>query len=175
MENSKRNTKILIAVIICIIAICVVIAIGKNDTKVYAMQSSLQQSNLHSINDIVSATEIEDNGYLYNYDGSIDYIYIDFAGSNGYIILLEETLEIVEYTTQGDFPYENIDGDKYYGGPNASYVKNENNYPNGLYDFNNITYNGDEIKITIKINQIIEQEFKDYIIPEGTYTFEKQE
>ena len=134
MENSKRNTKILIAVIICIIAICVVIAIGKNDTKVYAMQSSLQQSNLHSINDIVSATEIEDNGYLYNYDGSIDYIYIDFAGSNGYIILLEETLEIVEYTTQGDFPYENIDGDKYYGGPNAYYVKNENNIQNILTD-----------------------------------------
>lgn len=126
MENSKRNSRILIAVIICIIAICVVIALGKNDTKVYAMQSSLQQSNLHSINDIVSATEIEDNGYLYNYDGSIDYIYIDFAGSNGYIILLEETSEIVEYTTQGDFPYENIDGDKYYGGPNAYYVKNEN-------------------------------------------------
>lgn len=134
MDIYKRNTKIFIVLVICIIAIGVCVALGKNDTKVYAMQSSLQQSNLHSINDIVSATEIEDNGYLYNYDGSIDYIYIDFAGSNGYIILLEETSEIVEYTTQGDFPYENIDGDKYYGGPNAYYVKNENNIQNILTD-----------------------------------------
>lgn len=49
-------------------------------------------SNLHTLSDIISDTEIEDEGYLYNYDGSIDYIYIDFIGSKGYVILLEETL-----------------------------------------------------------------------------------
>ena len=63
-------------------------------------------SNLHTLSDIISDTEIEDEGYLYNYDGSIDYIYIDFIGSKGYVILLEETLEIVEYATQGEFPYK---------------------------------------------------------------------
>lgn len=124
MDYYKRNTKILIVLVICIIAIGVCVALGNLDTKVYAMQSTIQMSNFHTLSDIILDTEIEDEGYLYNYDDSIDYIYIDFIGSKGYVILLEETLEIVEYATQGEFPYKNIEVNKYYGGPNAYFVKN---------------------------------------------------
>ena len=72
-------------------------------------------------NNKVNATEINNNeisvknfqsvdsiGYLYNFDGSPDYIYVDFMGKNGYVIFSKETLEILEYTNNGSFPYESI-------------------------------------------------------------------
>lgn len=149
MDIYKRNTKIFIVLVICIIAIGVCVALGNHDTEVYAMQSTIQMSNLHTLSDIISDTEIEDEGYLYNYDGSIDYIYIDFIGSKGYVILLEETLEIVEYAIQGEFPYKNIEVNKYYGGPNAYYVKNGKLFQDILTDktfeySDNLIYNKKE-------------------------------
>ena len=92
------------------------------------------QAIFNTINNILTNNEVDEMGYLYNYDGSIDYIYIDFIGSNGYIIMLEETLEILEYATQGEFPYKYIDGDKYYGGPELYYKKEGNEFQNILTD-----------------------------------------
>ena len=113
-----------------------------------------------------------DKSYLgyYNYENGNDILEFSLEERDGKI-----EFYMMYYPNNSDSPVEEIWGNWDTTSNNIEAVKNENNYPNGLYDFNNITYNGDEIKITIKINQIIEQEFKDYIIPEGTYTFEKQE
>ena len=58
-------------------------------------------------NNKVNATEINNNevsvknfqsvdsiGYLYNFDGSPDYIYIDFMGKNGYVIFSNERNDV---------------------------------------------------------------------------------
>ena len=52
----------------------------------------------------------------------------------------------------------------------------DNKSPNAIatYSFSNITYrNENEIEITIKSKDIINEQFKDYIIPDGKYIFKK--
>ncbi|MCM1260843.1 MAG: leucine-rich repeat domain-containing protein, partial [Prevotella sp.] len=75
---------------------------------------------------------IDDLGYLYNLDGSPDYIYVDFIDQTGYAIFSEETLEILEYTNTGSFPYDSISEQKYYGGPYKYFVKINNSFKNIL-------------------------------------------
>lgn len=73
-------------------------------------------------NNKVNATEINNNevninnfqnvdslGYLYNFDGSPDYIYIDFMDKNGYVIFSEGTLEnLYDYDNFGNYIHDNI-------------------------------------------------------------------
>lgn len=109
-------------------------------------------------NNKVNATEINNNeisvknfqsvdsiGYLYNLDGSPNYIYVDFMGKNGYVIFSEETLEILEYTNNGFFPYESINEQKYYGEPYKYFVKNDENFKNILTN-EEISFSSDYIK-----------------------------
>lgn len=69
-------------------------------------------------------------GYLYNFDDSPDYIYIDFIDNAGYAIFSETTLEILEYSENCSFPFEGIKEKKYYGGPYQYYVKINNEFKN---------------------------------------------
>lgn len=78
--------------------------------------------------------KIEDYGYLYNYDDHSDYIYVDFEGTAGYAIFADNTLEILEYTKTGDFPYASDFFTKYYGGPGAYFKKNGNQFINTISD-----------------------------------------
>lgn len=61
---------------------------------------------------------------LYNLDGKEDYIYIIFE-KEGYAIFYKDTLELLEYSQQGDLPYQDVQKKKYYGGPNI-YLEKDN-------------------------------------------------
>ena len=57
---------------------------------------------------------------------------------------------------------------------NIDLVDNQNQYAIATYSFSDITYkNGNEIEITVKSKDIIEEQFKDYKIPDGKYIFKK--
>jgi hypothetical protein len=77
---------------------------------------------------LFSDKQIEASGYLYNFDGSPDYIFADFADSTGYAIFAEETMEVLEYTTVGDFPYTATNDELVYGGPRAYFSRNANHF-----------------------------------------------
>lgn len=89
------------------------------------IQGNLPNESL-TTNRLFSDKQIETSGYLYNYDGSPDYIFADFVDSTGYAIFAEETMELLEYTMIGDFPYPETNGMLIYGGPQSYFVKNEN-------------------------------------------------
>lgn len=92
---------------------------------------SASETNNYEVN-MENIQNVDDVGYLYNFDGSPDYIYVDFIDQTGYAIFSEETLEILEYTNNGSFPYNSINEQKYYGGPYKYFIKNNNCFKNIL-------------------------------------------
>ena len=50
--------------------------------------------------------------YIYNLDDSADYIYIEF-NEGGYAMLVANSLEIMEYSLQGNLPYMNFENIKF--------------------------------------------------------------
>ena len=97
-----------------------------SNNKVSESQRNNYERNIGNIQNV------DDVGYLYNFDGSPDYIYVDFINQTGYVIFSEETLEILEYANNGYFPYDSISEQKYYGGPYKYFIKNNNNFTNIL-------------------------------------------
>ena len=165
---------IILIILISVISVSAVFIVNKQNKSEETKLSNTeeQQKNEETENKTEDENTTFDKSYLgyYSYENGNDILEFSLEERDGKI-----EFYMMYYPNNSDSPVEEIWGNWDTTSNNIEAVKNENNYPNGLYDFNNITYNGDEIKITIKINQIIEQEFKDYIIPEGTYTFEKQE
>lgn len=72
-----------------------VVGLYKNSVKTRA--------DFYSINNCY----VDDVGLLYNFDESPDYIYIDFYGENGYVIMSNGTYEWLEFSRYGSFPYDN--------------------------------------------------------------------
>lgn len=71
--------------------------------------------------------------YLYNWDGSADYIYVEFAGG-GYAVLYRDTYELLELSYTGT-PYSGVDSEKkYYCGPSNYYTKNSTGFRNLITD-----------------------------------------
>lgn len=94
----------------------------------------LKENNIATL-DVFENQKIEDSGYLYNYDDSADYIYLDFVGDSGYAIFANETMELLEYSLSGSFPYERISAERmYYGGPNQYLEKRRSNFINAITD-----------------------------------------
>ncbi|MDY4592960.1 MAG: hypothetical protein SO434_06135, partial [Eubacteriales bacterium] len=137
MGNCKSKTIILIVAILCFVVLGIALAFCINDTEAYAMQVEMLDNGIKHFKDILPSLRVENIDYLYNFDDSIDYIFIDFVGSNGYAILVEETLEILEYSLSGNLPYTRTNESKYYGGPQIYFTKKENMFKNIL---NNETF-----------------------------------
>lgn len=64
--------------------------------------------------------------FLYNFDQSSDYVYVEFENT-GYAVFLKETMELLEFSPTGKLCYPEIMSFKYYGGPGSYYYK-RNNY-----------------------------------------------
>lgn len=65
--------------------------------------------------------------YIYNLDGSPDYIYATLQGG-GYAILSRTTLELLEYSPQGSAPYQGVSAQGYYAGPGNYLEKTATGY-----------------------------------------------
>ncbi len=129
MKLSKKWIFLIIVAILLqfLLALC---CWDKNLNTAYAGDAVLESSS-----DLFNDREIESSGYLYNYDDSADYVYIDFVGEGGYAIFANETFELMEYSLCGDFPYSNLENSKkYYGGPNLYFSKNHDTFQNLITD-----------------------------------------
>jgi hypothetical protein len=78
-------------------------------------------------NELFGDVKIKSSEYLYNLDGSSDYIYVDFENS-GYAVYSRETMELLEYAPEGSLPYQNTGASKYYGGPTNYFNKEEGRF-----------------------------------------------
>jgi len=75
--------------------------------------------------EIFGDIEINSSEYLYNLDDSADFIYVDFE-NYGYVVYLKETMEMLEYASQGSLPYSGTESRKYYAG-SANYLTRTSN------------------------------------------------
>jgi len=127
-----KKIKLLGASLILMVALIIVTFAGNFTQKVSVHAEELLQEESSSVYDLFSKKKIETTGYLFNYDESADYIYVDFADSTGYAVFTEETMELLEYTTVGNFPYKVTDSIMYYGGPSAYYTKSGEQFVNTI-------------------------------------------
>ena len=81
--------------------------------------------------EIFGDMRIKSREYLYNLDGSPDFIYVDFE-DYGYAVYLRETLEMLEYAPWGSLPYPDTGEIRYYGGPKNYLTKNGDLFTNVL-------------------------------------------
>lgn len=98
--------------------------------------------------------------YLYNLDDSADYILIAFE-NEGYAILSSQTLDLIEFSLQGNLPYNVNNSNKYYAGP-LNYLQKINNQ-----FFDNVTGQ----KYCIDINEALEysQRIRDSLCYDADY------
>ena len=99
-----------------------------NATKIHALEDSCVHDKLGEvIND--TSSEAYDSAqstfsnktisfceYIYNLDDSPDYIYIAFE-EGGYALFSSITMEMMEYSLQGELPYSKSATRDYYAGP----------------------------------------------------------
>lgn len=141
LGKSMKYFRIIFAIVIAVSFILSAIALNMTYTSASAETAVMDEDNSLSPNKVLDKKEydIEDvtkelignvsvskSEYLYNLDDSADYIYVEFENS-GYAIFLKETMEMMEYSAQGKLDYANHNTRKYYGGPSAYLIK-ENDY-----------------------------------------------
>lgn len=126
MKMSKKILKILMIFTLVLTFIFVNIR-----TKVNAYTSNIEEDEqelfIEETIKIFGNVEINSIEYLYNFNDSPDYVYVDFEGL-GYVIYYRTTLEMMEYSLEFDLDYSNIDSRKYYAGPSNYYGKKNNKF-----------------------------------------------
>lgn len=96
------------------------ITISQNQTLEYD-DANLDYDIRRAIDETLGNVSLRSSEYLYNLDGSPDYIYVEFE-QGGYAVLLKQTMELLEYSYAGKPEYD-ADAKKYYGGPNLYFQK----------------------------------------------------
>ena len=165
---------IILIILISVISVSAVFIVNKQNKSEETKLSNTeeQQKNEEAENKTEDENTTFDKSYLgyYNYENGNDIL--EFS--------LEERDEEIEfymmyYPDNNTSPVEEIWGNWDTTSNNIEEVTNENTYAAATYSFNDIKYDGDKIEINIKANEILNPELKDYVIPEGTYTFVKYE
>ncbi len=127
----KRNFILIFTILtfICMPFMATLSKVSANDTK---NQLSVFENLTH---EIFGGVKVQSCEYLYGLDEEPDYIYVDLL-DQGYVIYHEDTMDILEYSLNGDSPYENIKEKKYYAGPTSYFIKDGEEYvdlSNGMY------------------------------------------
>ena len=155
---------------------------GKNENGAWVLNEKTIINEIET--EDTSKNEIEAENKTEDENTTFDKSYLGYYNyENGNDILefsLEERDEEIEfymmyYPDNNTSPVEEIWGNWDTTSNNIEEVTNENTYAAATYSFNDIKYDGDKIEINIKANEILNPELKDYVIPEGTYTFVKYE
>ena len=107
MKMSEKNLKILMIFTLALTFIFVNIR-----TKVNAYTLNIEEDEqelfIEETIKIFGNVEINSIEYLYNFNDSPDYVYVDFEGL-GYVIFYRTTLEMMKYSYEFDLDYSNID------------------------------------------------------------------
>lgn len=123
----KNFNKILKAIIIFIVTFTFINVTTKVNASALNIELEEQELFIEETNKIFGTIEIESIEYLYNFNDSPDYVYVDFQGL-GYVIYYRSTLEMMEYSYEFDLDYSNIESRKYYAGPSNYYGKKDNKF-----------------------------------------------
>ena len=90
---------------------------------VQELEFSSNATNVEEMStDLFNNQAINSMEYLYNFDDSADYIYVEFT-DGGYVVYLRDNLSVLEYSPVGNLPFSDIDEVKYYNGPKNYYEK----------------------------------------------------
>lgn len=98
---------------------------NNNSSEVILGSNSIEKVSKSLFGDV----EIKLSDYLYNLDGSNDYIYVEYT-NGGYAIYMKDTMELMEYSPQGRIDYSENQGKKYYAGPNQYFAKSDGKFIN---------------------------------------------
>ena len=113
MQKINRGSKLLLSTILLLAAVFSSASFEGNTFREF------ERITLETFDDV----KIKTTEFLYNYDGSADYVYTEFEDS-GYAVYLKENMELLEYSLDGSLPYQNARAKKYYGGP-KNYLNKE--------------------------------------------------
>lgn len=111
----------------------VVEAMGSSTITIKNNESSEILEKTNSIEkvskELFGNVEIKLSDYLFNLDGSFDYIYVEFS-NGGYAIFMKDSMELLEYSPQGRIDYSEEQGKKFYGGPNQYFSEVDGKFIN---------------------------------------------
>lgn len=144
IKNNTKSWKTLIKSYVIAFVILLLLAIGANflPTIAFAQTDTSEEALLstekgdpvetnYTVEKVVADlfgddAKIAYGEFLYNFDQSSDYVYVEFKNT-GYAVFLKETMELLEFSPTGKLCYPEIMSFKYYGGPGSYYYK-RNNY-----------------------------------------------
>lgn len=144
IKNNTKSWKTLIKSYVIAFVILLLLAIGANflPTIAFAQTDTSEEALLstekgdpvetnYTVEKVVADlfgddAKIAYGEFLYNFDQSSDYVYVEFENT-GYAVFLKETMELLEFSPTGKLCYPEIMSFKYYGGPGSYYYK-RNNY-----------------------------------------------
>ena len=110
---------------VCVFVLLVTMLIFAFSATAFAQEKEKEQVSLGTIDIIQSIfgnEEVDTIEYLYGFDESADYIYVNFT-NYGYAVFLRSTMEMLEYSPKGELPFGDTFEKKYYAGPGNSYTK----------------------------------------------------
>lgn len=104
-QNMKKVRFIGLGMVLCILMMLVVslqfnsfsaFAATNEDNTPYSVESLSKE--------LFGDLKIKSSEYLYNFDDSADFIYVDYEGY-GYAVFFASTLELLEYSPKGSLPF----------------------------------------------------------------------
>ena len=94
-----------------------------------------QKINISSVEEVTRQifgdVKIKSSEYLYGFNDSPDYIYVDFE-DYGYAVYFGNTMELMEYAPTGSLPYSDNITQKYYAGPSNYFSRKGEQFINTL-------------------------------------------
>ena len=123
-ENMKRIRKITLFsfLLLPVLVLFVLSSLSGTMTAFASAESTTilsnaeKSSSLETVESVFSGKSVSSYEYFYNLDDSADYIYIEFE-NGGYAVYAKDTMEMMEYSLQGNLPYDTSVSKKYYAGP----------------------------------------------------------
>ena len=97
-------------------------AYGIRETGHIAISGQVATSIEYVTRELFGYKQIRSIEFLYNFDGSPDFIHVDFEDF-GYAIFLSSTFEILEFSHSGSLPFLGGNVRRYYGGPMNHFVR----------------------------------------------------
>lgn len=128
-----KKVKIIgLSLLICLIASLMATFMGITSFAYAAEDKKINISSVEEVTrQIFGDVKIKSSEYLYGFNDSPDYIYVDFEGY-GYAVYFGNTMELMEYAPTGSLPYSDNITQKYYAGPSNYFSRKGEQFINTL-------------------------------------------
>lgn len=128
-----KKVKIIgLSLLICLIASLMATFMGITSFAYAAEDKKINISSVEEVTrQIFGDVKIKSSEYLYGFNDSPDYIYVDFE-DYGYAVYFGNTMELMEYAPTGSLPYSDNITQKYYAGPSNYFSRKGEQFINTL-------------------------------------------